>query len=961
MTLDRPLPEETFGQELRHLAASVPNADRFPIVKSLPLCECRKLTTLRRYIEDAARNIQRQTLQLINRNDGMTESDGPVTDGIQLKNVGVTLHTVFLSPNDAQKTEPVLAAARHQQMSSGDPLRPTSSRIGEFAGESSRPSFSSDVPSVMSERQRQQQQQYMSQPYVVSRDRTPSVLSVNTTDTATEATVAATVGVASRQRGTAGSRRESSYASISNVVATAVPPTSSNICSGTHEGKNHSHTCSPGNGDACHQAEVLFQLQQLNIDYASSGRASVKSDHDSGALSAEPGDAYRRRGAEKHAPASPSSGLQGSAGSAGGSNRQEMTRSTGGSYATTRGESYVTGDYGRRRSVARLLHKKANQAFPLACSDLGPSYYPAPSKLPVHQRAVGSGGSNSSRGGSGGGVLRGFGVASMAGGKGWGPEGILVANLCEHQDSVRTMAISADNVLLATGGDDGVVRVWDCQAFVKNSVHRSSAIHHQGGRIQSLAFVAQTHSLVACSDNGRIDLIAVEIEEASEMVNAPIRRGQCCLVRKYMLRQREYGVQCQYLKSDEASYLVVATNQSRVIALDVRTFEKQWEASMKFSYGRITCFVCDQHQRSWMLLGTATGRLLLLDLRFRMVVQVYTHPLSAVINQMCLYAESRASEASVLVATSNGEVGVFGVESGEWKLVLSTRGWEEIQQDLQQSHILAQTSPETSGLPPALIELVHHRTAAESGDSDAEDDQSPDPSSPQSIVDRHTVSTPSSVRAICHLPGSAYVIAGGNDTKIRSWNIQRLDKSYVISSNGYADRFSYNSYRIGNTLYHCESVPQNSTTAAATRLRGQSIGSGRNRPLSQQSVLSAATVAASYHRREGSTASAQGSEAHSLVTGPSSGSNARGRLSVNQLGDNDTEVTSMHSNDGGDQYRMASTASTPQIPMSPVKRRLVPPELDQQVGRHTDAITCMQITQYPHLMLIVGARDGVIK
>ena len=52
-------------------------------------------------------------------------------------------------------------------------------------------------------------------------------------------------------------------------------------------------------------------------------------------------------------------------------------------------------------------------------------------------------------------------------------------------------------------------------------------------------------------------------------------------------------------------------------------------------------------------------------------------------------------------------------------------------------------------------------------------------------------SHPYAIRAIYHIPGSSSVIASGIDTKIRNWNLQHLDKSYIISGSEYNDRFSY--------------------------------------------------------------------------------------------------------------------------------------------------------------------------
>jgi WD40 repeat protein len=70
--------------------------------------------------------------------------------------------------------------------------------------------------------------------------------------------------------------------------------------------------------------------------------------------------------------------------------------------------------------------------------------------------------------------------------------GKLAKTLDAHNDSVYTLAMSANGRLLASGGRDGTVRLWETSAWVKQSVLRghkhsvlSVAIHPNGRTIAS--------------------------------------------------------------------------------------------------------------------------------------------------------------------------------------------------------------------------------------------------------------------------------------------------------------------------------------------------------------------------------------------------------------------------------------------------------------------------------------------
>jgi eukaryotic-like serine/threonine-protein kinase len=75
----------------------------------------------------------------------------------------------------------------------------------------------------------------------------------------------------------------------------------------------------------------------------------------------------------------------------------------------------------------------------------------------------------------------------------WRPDGTAVQALVGHKTSIWRLAFSADGALLASGGFDGAVRVWDCPSG------RLRAVYHGDGRISWATFSPDGRWLAASS------------------------------------------------------------------------------------------------------------------------------------------------------------------------------------------------------------------------------------------------------------------------------------------------------------------------------------------------------------------------------------------------------------------------------------------------------------------------------
>ncbi|CAK7234359.1 Serine/threonine-protein kinase [Sporothrix bragantina] len=384
----------------------------------------------------------------------------------------------------------------------------------------------------------------------------------------------------------------------------------------------------------------------------------------------------------------------------------------------------------------------------------------------------------------------------------WRPAGQMVATFSEHTGAINRVVVSPDHAFFLTGGDDGTVRVWDTQRLERNISHRSRQVHRHGAsssettgksatpRVLALCFIENTHCFVSCASDGSVHVVKVEYATELPPGNGPPRYSRLRLLREYQLPRGEWAVWCEHYKHEASSVLVLATNRSRVLGIDLRTMTLLFALANPVHHGTPTCFVVDR-KRNWLVVATSHGVLDLWDLRFKMRLKGWGIPGGAPIYRLAIHpSKGRGKWLCVAGGTGQGEVTVWDLEKTLCREVYRTGAstapaatnkdgsikYNYEPWDVDEDRPEGMLGRFATSIDPAGVS----GNAAASGTGTGAGTATPTPLGGDKGVRAMVVGSTSvdeHPRDVRH----AFIVTGGSDKKLRFWDLARIENSSVYS------------------------------------------------------------------------------------------------------------------------------------------------------------------------------------
>lgn len=415
----------------------------------------------------------------------------------------------------------------------------------------------------------------------------------------------------------------------------------------------------------------------------------------------------------------------------------------------------------------------------------------------------------------------------------WRPDGNLVATFSEHKGPVSRVAVSPDHVFFITGGYDGSVRVWDTARLERNITHRSRQTHRHAAdaKVLALCFIENTHCFVSCASDGSVHVVKVDTVTASGVV----RYGKLRLLREYQLPEGERAIWCEHFKQESSSVLLLATNRSRLLAIDLRTMTLLYVLENPVHHGAPTCF-CVDRKRNWLCVGTAHGIVDLWDLRFRMRLRGWGIPGGrGPIHRLAVHPnKGRLKWLCVSGGTGRGEITVWDLEKMACREVYRT-GSESVRgASARQRPLDTVKTYEAWDVDDDKPEGMLARYATGELDEDVETGN-------DGGVHALAMGTElGSTREVRH----AFFLTGGSDRRLRFWDLSRIEKSSIYSGmilpgseELQAPKATYASSQPGaNLTLNVEKLPKSGGTASSSG-GSKTSGGSSSRP-SRATVIS---------------------------------------------------------------------------------------------------------------------------
>jgi phosphoinositide-3-kinase, regulatory subunit 4 len=450
---------------------------------------------------------------------------------------------------------------------------------------------------------------------------------------------------------------------------------------------------------------------------------------------------------------------------------------------------------GTDHNILRLLDHHFAENFPTDVFDFGEIRHPLSSRAPIRRPTeAGSGNDNATS------------ERLSNHTEPWRPTGHLLVLFSEHTAAVNKVIASPDHAFFVTASDDGTCKIWDTTRLEKNVTPRSRYTHRHppGAKVKALCFVENTHTFISAADDGSIHAVKVEYKRIDGGESS--RYSKPSLVRDYQLpfttldtdakSEADGQTRCQehavwlhhYRTSSSQSVLLVLTNRSRLVALDLKTMEIIYSLQNPLHHGTPITFCLDKRHH-WLIIGSSHGILDMWDLRFKVRIRSWGLKSYSRIDRLLVHPTK--GRGRWIIVSSGGEISVWDIEKITCREIYRTSSSSPASTSRGSAQLYEPWYPDDEA-PEKILSRFASKISEPNSTLDL-------PIDPQPHADLFT-STPSSTTAqpinAVHLGTDSlystsspsepikapFLLTGGADRTLRFWDVTRPEASAIISA-----------------------------------------------------------------------------------------------------------------------------------------------------------------------------------
>jgi phosphoinositide-3-kinase regulatory subunit 4 len=355
-----------------------------------------------------------------------------------------------------------------------------------------------------------------------------------------------------------------------------------------------------------------------------------------------------------------------------------------------------------------------------------------------------------------------------------------------HKAPVVRLAVSVDSSFFVSGSHDGTCGIWetsqldDCAGILDSSIIYLGHNETREARINDVAMVEGTHSVVSGDSNGSVHVWRVDMiqSNSTQSANQAARAVGSSEVRQTHGKEGEI-LSVTHYTGLSSSVLLYATQFGTIHSWDLRCAQEPFALRHSPGLGHLTTMALG-NDRQWLVSGTNKGYVALWDVRFQNTVKLWRHTSGEKIHRVATsfvpppqYWSGRFANTDprpfAFLGTGANECGMFDLIDGSCKECFRT--------------VWTDSKKHNEGLPSLLDVNIGSRSGS----------NALIPKGPQ-FQSRIVSSYPAITCMVGSVGGQnqSFLMTGGSDRCIRFWDFATPSRCYAIAGEpSNAPRSSY--------------------------------------------------------------------------------------------------------------------------------------------------------------------------